>query len=322
MHLRIALLQFAPKPEHLQENLEEILTGIDRAAKAGAHLLVAPEMSLTGWSLPRASVRTRLAERVSSEAIPALAEAADRSGVVVIVGGPYPEDGDAQANCAIAIAPRGRQVLYPKVHLFGPEREWWTPGDRGHAILEVGRVRVGLSICYDAEFPEMPRLARMAGAELLVVLATNMSPYERDQDLIFPTRALENEIPVVVCNRVGSERGWTYFGRSLAASARGVIVAQAGRDREFLVADVELAGGAGDPELSYVARRRPDVYKPLTQRADAEGVRATGGDEPLQKAFRWRNAVTDSTAERTNGVLRMVTAALGRGRQPMEVGRG
>jgi predicted amidohydrolase len=300
MHLRIALLQFAPKPEHLHENLEEILTGIDRAAEAGAHLLVAPEMSLTGWSLPRASVRTRLAKRVSSEAIPALAEAASRTDVTVIVGGPYPQDGDAQANCAIAIAPGRPQVLYRKVHLFGPERNWWTPGDGGDAILEMGPNRVGLSICYDAEFPEMPRLARLAGAELLVVLATNMSPYERDQNLIFPTRALENELPVVVCNRVGSERGWTYFGRSLAANARGVIVAQAGRDRELLVADVELAGGTGDPDLSYLARRRPDVYRPLTKRADAGAPR-----------------------KGPNGVqLRMVTGAFGRGRQPREVGRG
>jgi predicted amidohydrolase len=323
MYVRIALLQFAPEQEALQENLEEILTGMDRAAAAGAHLLVAPEMSLTGWSLPNASVRARLAERVSSEAIPALADASDRSDVAVVVGGPYPGAGDAQSNCAIAIAPGGRQVQYRKVHLFGAERDWWTPGDRGDAILELGPVRVGVSICYDAEFPEMPRLARLAGAELLVVVATNMSPYERDQDLIFPTRALENELPVVVCNRVGSERGWTYFGRSLAANARGGIVAQAGRDKQLLVADIEPAGGAGDPDLSYVARRRPDVYGPLSQRTVAEGVEATSGGEPVQKALRRWDAATDSTTAPTDGGhLKMAAAAFGRGRRPREVGRG
>lgn len=323
MPVRIALLQFAPEPEALHENLEEILTGIDRAAEAGARLLVTPEMSLTGWSLPSASVRARLAERVSSEAIPALAEAADRSDVAVVVGGPHPGAEGTQSNCAIAVAPGGGRVRYRKVHLFGAERDWWTPGDRGDAILELGPVRVGLSICYDAEFPEMARLARLAGAEVLVVVATNMSPYERDQDLIFPTRALENELPVVVCNRVGSESGWTYFGRSLAASARGVIVAQAGRDRELLVADIEPAGGAGDANLSYLARRRPDVYRPLAQRAGTEGVRASGGGEPVQRAFRRRDAVTDSTTVSTGGGRpRMAAAAFGRGRRPREVGRG
>jgi predicted amidohydrolase len=287
MRVRIALFQFAPERGRVCENLEEILTGVERAADAGAQLLVTPEMSLTGWSLPEASMRASLAEQVSSEAIPALAEAADRSRVAIVVGGPYPEDGPAQANAAIAIAPGGHRVVYRKVHLFGPERDWWRPGDHGAAILEVGGFRVGMSICYDAEFPEMPRLASLAGADLLVVPATNMSPYERDQDLIFPTRALENELPVAVCNRVGSERGWTYFGRSLAASARGDVIAQAGGSTQLLVADVEVAGGPGDPGLSYMARRRPEVYRPLAQSAEGgrwQGANVSGLGERSREA--------------------------------------
>jgi 5-aminopentanamidase len=265
MRARIALFQFAPARERLHENLEAILIGVERAAGVRARLLVTPEMSLTGWSLPEASVRASLAERVSSEAIPALVEASDRFGLAIVVGGPHPEDGPAQANAAIAVAPGGHRAVYRKVHLFGPERDWWKPGHQGSTILEASGLRVGISICYDAEFPEMPRLARLAGADLLVVPATNMTPYERDQDLIFPTRALENEFPVAVCNRVGTERGWTYFGRSLAASARGDVIARAGGSTQLLVADLELAEAQEDPELSYLARRRPDVYRPLAQ---------------------------------------------------------
>lgn len=261
--LRIALLQFAPERGRLDVNLGTILDGAERAGRAGARLLVTPEMSLSGWTLPEALERAGLAERVSSEAVPALAEAADRSGVAVVVGGPYPEDGRGHANAAIAVAPGGRTIVYRKVHLFGPERDWWRPGDQGAAILEVNGFHVGISICYDAEFPEMPRLARLAGAELLAVAATNMSPYERDQDLIFPTRALENELPVALCNRVGIENPWTYFGRSLVANARGDVVAQAGGSTELLVADIEP--GSADPELSYIARRRPEVYGPLAR---------------------------------------------------------
>lgn len=274
--VRIALFQFAPARERLHENLQAILTGVERAAGVGARLLMTPEMSLTGWSLPESSVRASLAERVSSEAIPALVEASDRSGVAIVVGGPYPEDGPAQANAAIAVAPGGDRSVYRKVHLFGPERDWWKPGDQGSAILEANGLSVGISICYDAEFPEMPRLARLAGADLLVVPANNMAPYERDQDLIFPTRALENEFPVALCNRVGTERGWTYFGRSLAASARGEVVAQAGGSTQLLVADLELAAGQEDPELSYLARRRPDVYRPLAQAKQGESVIGLG----------------------------------------------
>ena len=313
--MRVALLQFAPEPERLGENLAGILTGVERAAESGAQLLVTPEMCLTGWSLPRPSVRAGLAERVSTEAIPALAEAADRSGVAVVVGGPYPEDGQTQANAAIAVAPGGRSVVYRKVHLFGPERDWWRPGERAVAILEIDRTRVGVSICYDAEFPEMPRLAALAGADLLVVPATNMSPYERDQDLIFPTRALENELPVLVCNRVGSERGWTYFGRSLVADARGNIVAQAGGNPELLVVDIEPAG-RGDPNLSYVARRRPEVYGPLTRLAKSSAP----DDELRPRRFPPQTHV--STVRKDGARITMAAPVGGRGRRPREVGRG
>jgi 5-aminopentanamidase len=315
MSMRIALLQFAPEPGRLSENLAGILAGVERAAESGAQLLVTPEMSLTGWSLPQPSVRAGLAERVSAEAIPALAEAADRSGVAVVVGGPYPEDGRTQANAAIAVAPGGRSVVYRKVHLFGPERDWWRPGDRADATLEIGRTRVGISICYDAEFPEIPRLAALAGADLLVVPATNMSPYERDQDLIFPTRALENELPVLVCNRVGSERGWTYFGRSLAADARGNIVAQAGGSTELLVADIDPAGG-GDPDLSYVARRRPEVYGPLARPAESS---APDGESPRR---RFPRQGPFSTVRKDGARITMAAPVGGRGRRPREVGRG
>ena len=121
---------------------------------------------------------------------------------------------------------------------------------------------MGPLICYDAEFCEVPRMLRLAGATVLAVAATNMTPYERDQDLIFAARALENECVVAVCNRVGSEGEWRYFGRSLVADARGRVVAQAGPGEEMVLADVATAGAA-DPALGYMARRRPGIYQML-----------------------------------------------------------
>jgi predicted amidohydrolase len=277
IELRVALFQFAPEPERLDQNLDRILGGIHRAADSGAGLLVAPEMSLTGWSLPDPSMRVHLARRVASEAIPALAAAVERLGVALVVGGPHPSESGIPGNCAIGIGPGNGKALYQKIHLFGPERDWWGAGDRADRFLQVGSTRIGLSICYDAEFPEIPRLIRLGGADLLVVPATNMSPYERDQDLIFPTRALENEFPVLVCNRIGSERGWNYFGRSLAADARGGILGQAGRGEELLVVQVGIPGDSVDGQLSYLARRRPEVYGPLTDNARAIGHGAEEG---------------------------------------------
>ena len=282
--MRIAVFQFAPALGVLEPNLTSILAGVDRAAAAGAGLFVAPEMSLTGWTLRDPELRAQMAAAVEATALPALARAAAESHLGIIVGGPLavrskppPADGSpALANAVLALAPDGSRTVYQKIHLFGEERGWWLAGDRP-AVGTINGVRVGVTICYDGEFPEIPRMTRLAGAELIVVPTTNMTPYEADQDLVFATRALENECPVVVANRVGSENGWTYFGRSLIADQRGRIVAQAGSQEELLIADIEPAR-AGDPVLAYLTRRRPEVYGSLAEPYAPSDVAASGAE--------------------------------------------
>lgn len=280
--MRIAVLQFAPALGMLEPNLASILAGVDRAAAAGADLFVAPEMSLTGWTLRNPELRGQMAAAVEATALPALARAAAEWQLGIVVGGPLPVPNDpprvvgrpALANAVLALAPDGSQTVYRKIHLFGEERGWWLAGARP-AVGTINGVRVGVTICYDGEFPEIPRITRLAGAELIVVPTTNMTPFEADQDLVFATRALENECPVVVANRVGSENDWTYFGRSLIADRRGRIVAQAGSQEELLIADIEPAR-SGDSALSYLTRRRPEVYGPLVEPYAPSDVAASG----------------------------------------------
>jgi predicted amidohydrolase len=272
--MRLALLQFAPKLGELAPNVRRVLAGVREAAAAGAGLLAAPEMCLTGWTLPDDRLRARLAADTAAVAVPAMAEAARRYAITVVVGGPLPvPSGAGASNCAIALAPDGRRAVHRKLHLFGPEADWWVPGDHVEVVAAPGTV-IGPLICYDGEFCEVPRLLRLAGARVLAVPTTNMSPYERDQDIIFAARALENECVVAVCNRVGSEGGWRYFGRSLVADARGNVVAQAGAGEELLLADVDITGSAADPALGYLAHRRPGIYRALCHAGQSGGVPA------------------------------------------------
>lgn len=284
--MRVAVLQFAPELGDVRANVRTILAAIADAAAQGATLLVAPEMCLTGWTLDRPELRTRLAHEVEEGALQALSGAAVAQAVALVVGGPvaFPnerahdradsKDGDGpMANAAIWLGIDGGRADYRKIHLFGPERDWWRPGSEA-TITRSGDIRVGVTICYDAEFPEVARMTRLAGAELIVVPTTNMSPYEHDQDVVFAARALENECPVVVANRVGREGDWTYFGRSLIVDERGRIVAQAGGAEELLLGDIQPNSGT-DPVLSYLAHRRPDVYTSLVDAALVGGYRAS-----------------------------------------------
>jgi predicted amidohydrolase len=283
--MRVAVLQFKPVLGDVRANVRIIVAAIAAAAAQGATMLVAPEMCLTGWTLDQPELRTRLAHETEEVALPALSGEAVRHAVALVVGGPvaFPnkpaheradaKDDDGQmANAAIWLGIDGGRADYRKIHLFGPERDWWRPGSEA-TVTRSGGIRVGLTICYDAEFPEVPRMARLAGAELIVVPTTNMSPYEHDQDVVFATRALEHECPVVVANRVGSEGDWTYFGRSLIVDERGRIVAQAGSSEELLLGDIQPNAGT-DPALAYLASRRPDVYTSLVDPALVAGYRA------------------------------------------------
>lgn len=258
----VALLQFAPLLYEVKANLDRVLLAVPRAKSAGAELLIAPEMCLTGWALADSERRTGAVDDVARVALPALREASRTSGVALVVGGPMRVEDGVASNCAIGVTPDGTLSISRKIHLFGDERSWWSAGE-SVALLSLRVGEIGMLMCYDAEFPEAARMARLAGADLLAIPAANMTPYERDHDLLFPTRALENECPVVVCNRTGVEGSASYFGRSLVADGRGRIIAQAGTAEELLVAIVGLSECAADPQLSYLAHRRPDVYAPI-----------------------------------------------------------
>ena len=267
--MRVAVVQFAPVLGRIEPNLEVILSAAREASSAGAELIVAPEMSLTGWTLRDTGDRRSLARGVEETALPELSREAVERSIAIVVGGPVgvddgpPQTDDERAisNAAILLGPDGSRTVYRKIHLFGEERGWWAAG-RDPVVGMTGGTRVGLTICYDGEFPEVPRMTRLAGADMIAIPATNMTPYEHDHDVIFAARAIENDCPVIVANRVGRENDWTYFGRSLVLDQRGRTIAQAGAGDELLFGEIE-PGEPGDPALSYLAHRRPDTYRLL-----------------------------------------------------------
>ncbi|WP_320779006.1 carbon-nitrogen hydrolase family protein [Streptomyces sp. CRN 30] len=262
--MRTALLQSSGRPGSVAANLRALDASAGRAAAAGAALLVAPEMFLTGYAIGDGV--GRLAEPADGDAADAVAETAARHGLAVAYG--YPEradDGTVFNSVQLVSADGVRLANYRKTHLFGPfERDHFTPGDRPVVQAELDGLRVGLMICYDVEFPETVRAHALAGTDLLLVPTAQMHPFQFVAESLVPVRAFENQMYIAYVNRVGQEGGFEFVGLSALAAPDGVARARAGRAEELLLGDVDpvllAASREGNP---YLADRRPGLYGSL-----------------------------------------------------------
>ncbi|MEU6199031.1 carbon-nitrogen hydrolase family protein [Streptomyces sp. NPDC047061] len=261
--MRTALLQSSGRPGSTAENLKVLDETAARAAAAGAALLVAPEMFLTGYAI--GDDVARLAEPADGDSADAIAELAHRHGLAIAYG--YPErDGDTVHNSAQLISADGTRLAnYRKSHLFGGfERDHFTPGDQPVVQAELNGLTVGIMICYDVEFPELVRAHALAGTDLLLVPTANMHPFELVAESLVPVRAWENQMYVAYANRIGQEGEFEFFGLSALAGPDGVARARAGRGEELVLADVDPALLAASREANpYLKDRRPGLYGSL-----------------------------------------------------------
>ncbi|MET7363453.1 carbon-nitrogen hydrolase family protein [Streptomyces sp. NPDC005562] len=261
--LRTALLQSSGRLGSVDENLASLDGAAARAAAAGAGLLVAPELYLTGYAI--GDDIARLAEPVDGASAKAVAEIAARHGVGVAYG--YPERGGARVfNSVQLIGPDGATLAnYRKTHLFGGfERDAFSPGEQTVVQAELGGIRVGLMICYDVEFPENVRAHALAGTDLLVVPTAQMHPFQFVAESVVPVRAFESQMYVAYVNRVGPEGEFEFVGLSTLAGPDGVARARAGRGEELVFGDVDPVFLAASRENNpYLRDRRPGLYASL-----------------------------------------------------------
>ncbi|MER6065938.1 carbon-nitrogen hydrolase family protein [Streptomyces sp. NPDC004059] len=261
--MRTALLQSSGRPGSVAENLKVLDEAAGRAAAAGAALLAAPEMFLTGYAI--GDDIARLAEPADGDSADAIAELAHRHGLAIVYG--YPErDGDTVHNSAQLISADGTRLAnYRKTHLFGCfERDHFTPGEQPVVQAELNGLTVGLMICYDVEFPENVRAHALAGTDLLVVPTAQMHPFQFVAESLVPVRAWENQMYVAYVNRVGQEGEFEFVGLSVLAGPDGVARTRAGRAEQLVVADADPAFLAASREANpYLQDRRPGLYGSL-----------------------------------------------------------
>ncbi|SEL37185.1 nitrilase-related carbon-nitrogen hydrolase [Streptacidiphilus jiangxiensis] len=271
---RIACAQLTLRIGEPEANRAAARDAIERAAAAGAEVVVLPELTNSGCIFHDAAEAAAAAEPLDG---PTVADwtAAARRHRLVIVGGLCERDGDGLIrNSAVLVDQTGLRAVHRKAHFFGGEQEFFVAGDELPPVVETSVGRIGVMVCYDQEFPEYVRTVVLRGAELLCV-PVNWPLFprpagERPSEVVrVQANAAVNRMFVAACDRAGTERGVPWTGGSVIVDLDGFPVAGPATEKsaDLLLADCALAT-ARDKRLGehndVLGDRRPDLYRSVT----------------------------------------------------------
>jgi len=238
--MRIALFQMQAASGDVAANLKSIADAAEKAAEGGASLLVTPELALTGYGA--GDVIRTLAEPADGAQIAQLEAIAAAHGIAIVAG--FAErDGETIFNSAAHVDGGGGRAIYRKSHLFGDyERALFRPAPPATCLFRHGGLKIGMLICYDAEFPENVRRLALAGADMVVVptaLPAGPSGTFIAEKMI-QVRAFENQLFVAYVNHAGKDENFTFAGLSrLAAPDGGLLVEMDHTEEELRFADID-----------------------------------------------------------------------------------
>ncbi|GAA0447742.1 carbon-nitrogen hydrolase [Lentibacillus halophilus] len=259
--INVTLAQMTPKLKDKSYNLSQIKNAMEEANKNQSDLIVFPELFLTGYSV--GDKLNEQAEKVDGPSINEIKKLCKSLSLYTVFG--FPESGDGETNfiSSALIDNQGELLgLYRKTHLFDQEQKFFESGSN-FEVIPTPMGNIGLMICFDLEFPEVARSLKLMGADILVIVNANMDPYKEHHYIYAKSRAMENEIPVVICNRLGQEDDLNFCGDSLVLDSWGNELLSMKDSEGIETAKLPLSS-VMDSKMDYVFRRKEDLYSILT----------------------------------------------------------
>ncbi|MDO3678100.1 carbon-nitrogen family hydrolase [Paenibacillus ehimensis] len=258
----LALLQMDIAIGEPERNFAKLESLLDEAVAHDTKpdVIVFPEMWNTGYALDRIQ---ELADHYG-ERTEALLSAFSRKHGVNIIGGSIAEKRDNGVyNTIFAYDRHGNRAGdYSKIHLFRlmDEEKFLQSGDRA-GELQLDGIPAGMMICYDIRFPELARKLALGGAQILFVPAEWPNPRLHHWRTLLMARAIENQMFVVSCNRVGVSGTTEFFGHSMVIDPWGEVLAEGGEAETIVRAAVDLSQvPAVRSKIPVFEDRRPSLY--------------------------------------------------------------
>jgi len=274
--VRVAVVQFDPQVgmENRERNLRHGLAMALQAVEGGANLIVLPELANTGYLFTNRQEAFEHAEGVPNGPSVQIWMDFAKKHDVYLVAGVAERDGMQLFDTAVLLGPDGFIGKYRKAHLWNMEKLWFTPGNLGFPVFDTPIGRIGLLICWDIWFPEVPRILAQQGADIICSVNNWVwtPPPLFDEtgkcmaSYLTMTAAHVNNVFIAAANRVGTDRGERFLGCSLIAGTNGWPIGEvASSEGETIVcADIDLVSARSAPiwnSLNDLPRdRRTDLY--------------------------------------------------------------
>lgn len=300
--LVIALAQVNTAVGDLEGNALKILEYSARAARAGADIVVFPELCLTGYPPEDLLLKSEFIEG-SMTAVRGLAK---QVGDIIAVVGFVESDYDTFNSAAVIhrnkIQCVYRKALLPNYGVFD-EKRYFGVG-KGNVVLEVAGARVGITICEDIWFPGGPVDEQVGRGGAEIILNLSASPFNRGKfeyrKKLIAARSMDGFVVLAYVNAVGAQDELVFDGGSCVHHPQLGFIASAPRFREdLLVCGVELnslkASRMLEPRFRYssaecsrtievrsLERPRADTARPLGPSASRNKPELSPTEEILE----------------------------------------
>ena len=268
--MKLALCQINSKRENKTENFQKIYDLTLEAKRQGADLAIFPEMCMTGYVL--LDQVYGLAETIPGPTTEKVMSLAKKTGMHIIFGMPELSE-KTQAtvyNTAVFVGPQGLigkyRKMYLPTHSVFEEKRYFRSGYQPAAV-QTSLGNIGLTICYDVFFPEVFRLTRLQGAQLIVCISASPAVRRNYFEILTSARALENTAFLAYVNLAGVEDGLQFWGGSRLVCPTGDVVAKAKYDEEdFVICEVDFSDlRVAETFIPTLRDLRPELFDKLKE---------------------------------------------------------
>ncbi|MEO6985439.1 MAG: NAD+ synthase [Paralcaligenes sp.] len=224
--VKLGLAQINMTVGNLPANAAKIADAARWAHAQGLDVLLTPELALTGYPAEDLLLRPQFVRGQEEQLATLCHEMASYSGLHVVVGH-VREQGGFLYNAASVLVNGQILATYFKHDLpnYGvfDEKRYFAAG-QDSVVFTVKGIKFGLNICEDAWYPDSPALARMQGAQVLLVL--NASPYSVGKQDERHARIASHVagMTMVYLNKVGGQDELVFDGASFVLDPAGQVV--------------------------------------------------------------------------------------------------